>query len=138
MSSEIETPKEQILYANILFYGCWLGIFIMIVTYFLYVLGVLEPHVPFQRITQCWSEPVGKYVEGSQIPLGWGWLSLLGKGDFLNFVGIVFLAGLTLVCFLTLIPAYVAQKRWIFAVIATVEALVLILAASGILATGGH
>lgn len=138
MSSEIETPKEQILYANILFYGCWLGIFIMIVTYCLYVFGLLEPHVPLQRISQCWSEPVNRYVQGSQIPLGWGWVGLLGKGDFLNFVGIVLLAGLTLVCFLTLIPAYIAQKRWIFAVIAVIESLVLILAASGILATGGH
>lgn len=138
MSSEMETPKEQILYANILFYGCWLGILIMIVTYFLYVFGIMEPHVPLQRISQCWSEPVGKYVEGFHIPLGWGWVALLGKGDFLNFVGIVLLAGLTLVCFLTLIPAYVAQKRWVFVFIATVEALVLILAASGILTTGGH
>jgi len=138
MSQEIETPREQILYANILFYGCWLGIFVMIVTYFLYVFGLLEPHVPLQRISQCWAEPVGKYVEGSGIPLGWGWVALLGKGDFLNFVGIVFLAGLTVLCFLTLVPAYVAQKRWIFAAIATIEVLVLILAASGILATGGH
>ncbi|MGQ9857757.1 MAG: DUF1634 domain-containing protein [Thermodesulfobacteriota bacterium] len=138
MSSEMETPKEQILYANILFYGCWLGILIMIVTYFLYVFGIMEPHVPLQRISQCWSEPVGKYVEGFHIPLGWGWLALLGKGDFLNFVGIVLLAGLTIVCFLTLIPAYVAQKRWVFVFIAIVEALVLILAASGILVTGGH
>lgn len=138
MSSEIETPREQILYANILFYGCWLGILIMVVTYLLYISGILEPHVPLQRITQCWAQPVGKYIEGSGIPLGWGWVALLGKGDFLNFVGIVFLAGLTVVCFLTLIPAYVAQRKWAFALIATIEVLVLGLAASGILGVGGH
>ncbi len=138
MSSEMETPREQVIYANILFYGCWLGILIMVITYLFYITGILEPHVPLQRITQCWAEPVGRYIEGSAIPLGWGWVALLGKGDFLNFVGIVLLAGLTVVCFLTLVPAYLAQRQWVFAVISIIEVLVLVLAASGILGVGGH
>jgi hypothetical protein len=50
----------------------------------------------------------------------------------------VLLAGLTVLCFLTLIPAYLGQKEWIFAAITIVEVLVLILAASGVLVTGAH
>jgi hypothetical protein len=138
MPAEAETPREQVLYANILFYGCWLGILIMVVTYILYISGLLTPYVPLEDITRYWSQPVSRYVEGAGIPLGWGWVALVGKGDFLNFLGIVLLAGLTVLCFLTLIPAYLGQKEWIFAAITIVEVLVLILAASGVLVTGAH
>jgi len=138
MPTEMETPKEQVLYANILFYGCWLGILIMVVTYILYISGLLTPYVPLEKITQYWSQPVSQYVEGAGIPLGWGWVALVGKGDFINFLGIVLLAGLTILCFLTLIPAYLAQKEWVYAAITIVEVLVLILAASGVLVTGAH
>lgn len=138
MPSEVETPREQVVYANILFYGCWLGILIMLVTYLLYVSGLIGPYVPLENITRYWSEPVSRYIEGANIPLGWGWLALIGRGDFLNFLGIVLLAGLTILCFLSLIPAYIGQKEWIFAAITVVEVLVLLLAASGVLVTGAH
>lgn len=114
MASKIETPKEQVLYANILFYGCWLGIFIMLITYGLYVLGVLDPYVSLEEITRLWSQPVARYAEEARIPLGWSWVALLGKGDFLNFIGIVTLAVLTVLCFITLIPAYFRDRQWAF------------------------
>ena len=138
MASWTQTSPEQNRYANLLFYGCWAGIFLMFLTYIVYVTGLLEPYVPLEKITTYWSGPVGHYVHDAHVPTGWGWVVLLGKGDFLNFVGIVLLAGLTAVCFLTLIPAYVKQKEWTFAIISIIEVLILCLAASGILGTGGH
>jgi hypothetical protein len=138
MIFEHETPREQLAYANLLFYGCWIGILIMVVTYLVYISGLLPPYIPVEKVTEYWSEPVSRYVHDGRVPVGWGWVSLLGKGDFLNFVGIVLLAGLTAVCFLTLIPAYVRQGQRTFAVIAIIEVVVLCLAASGIFGTGGH
>jgi hypothetical protein len=138
MASAAKTPAEQTKYANLLFYGCWIGIFVMILTYVVYLTGILGPHIPMEKVPTYWSQPVGHYLEEGKVPVGWGWVTLLGRGDFLNFVGIVLLAGLTVVCFLTLIPAYVRQKQWSFAAIALLEVLVLCLAASGILGTGGH
>jgi hypothetical protein len=138
MASSSKAPREQNVYANLLFYGSWAGIFLMIVTYVVYVAGILAPYVPLEEISVYWSMPVGHYIQEGDVPVGWGWLSLLGKGDFLNFLGIVLLAGLTVACFLTLIPAYIKRKDWTFAAIAAAEVLVLCLAASGILGTGGH
>lgn len=129
-------PPEQIRYANLLFYGCWGAILLLFVTYFLYVLGVLGPHVPLNEISAYWSKDVHHYVEAAEIPVGWGWLGLLGKGDFLNFPGIVILAGLTIVAYLLLLPAYLRQKDTTFVIIVVLEVLVLLLAASGILVTG--
>ncbi len=138
MESKPHAPQEQIQYANLLFYGCWIGILLMLLTYIIYLTGLLGPYVSLERTTVYWSMPVGHYVHDAGIPVGWGWLGLLEKGDFLNFIGIVLLASMTLVCFLTLIPVYIRRRDWAFAIIAIMEVLVLCLAASGILGTGGH
>lgn len=136
--SAIKTPKEQITYANLLFYGCWGSLALMTVTFLIYVLGILPPHVPLDQITTLWSGPVGQYLEKADVPQGWGWVALLGSGDFLNFIGVVVLAGMTIVCYLTLIPVFVREKKTLFAIIAILEVLVLSLAASGIVGGGGH
>ena len=132
------TP-EQIRYADMVFYGSWLSILILFVTYGLYVSGAIAPHIPVERVTELWSLPVGEYVHEADIPIGWGWAGLLGKGDFLNFVGVVLLATMSIICFLgVLLPAYAKQRDWIYTGIVVLEVLVLCLAASGILGSGGH
>ena len=133
-----QAPPEQITYANLLFYGSWGAIAILIVTFTVYVSGVLESYIPINEISQYWSMPVSQYVHEASIPIGWGWTSLLGKGDFLNFIGIVLLAGMTIVCFIVILPYYVKQKDIIFVVLIIMEVLVLSLGASGLLGTGGH
>ncbi|MEF3697070.1 DUF1634 domain-containing protein [Desulfolutivibrio sp.] len=133
-----KTPKEQVLYANMLFYGCWSGLAIMIVTYLIYAFGILEPHVPMEVVTSAWFKPVQEYLTVGQVPVGWGWATLLNKGDFLNFLGIVLLAGMTLVCYIPLIVAYLKKKDTLFAMIAVLEILVLAFAASGIVGGGAH
>jgi len=132
----VEASPEQISFANILFWGAWTGLVILIVTYLLYVTGVLTPHVPVDVVTQLWSKPVHTYVEKGNVPQGWGWVSLLHTGDFLNFVGIVILAALTVVAYLPLIPALWKKGDKIYTFIAIVEVLVLAAAASGLIAAG--
>jgi hypothetical protein len=136
-----QAPKaapEQVKYADLLFYGSWAAIAILLTTYFVYVSGMLETHVPIHDLSQYWSGPVSEYVHEANIPLGWDWLSLISKGDFLNFIGIVLLASLTIICFLTLLPTYIRNKDLAFVVIVILEVLVLCFGASGILGTGGH
>ncbi len=129
---------EQITYANLLFYGCWGGLALMVVTYLLYITGIMPPHVPLEQIPQLWSQPVGTYLTVGNVPQGWGWTVLIGKGDFLNFLGIVLLAGMTIVCYIPLIPVYLKRKEHIFAALAVAEILVLLVAASGLVGGGAH
>jgi len=65
-------------------------------------------------------------------------MRMLEKGDFLNFVGIAFLAGVTMICYVRIIPILFRKKDRVYALIAILEVLVLMLAASGILKAGGH
>jgi hypothetical protein len=137
-STAPQAPPEQITYANLLFYGSWGAIAILVITFAVYVTGVLDTYIPINEVSQYWSMPVGQYVHEANVPTGWGWATLLGKGDFLNFIGIALLAGMTIVCFLVVLPYYVKQKDIAFVVLIILEVLVLCLGASGLLGTGGH
>ncbi len=129
---------EQIKYANLLFYGSWSGIFVMVVTYLIYVFGILDPHIPVEIIPQLWGLSSSEFSHETGVPLGWGWFSLIGKGDYLNFIGIAFLGVLTIIGYLMLIPTYAKAKDKAFLTIVVLEIIVLSVAASGILGSGGH
>ena len=133
-----QAPPEQITYANLLFYGSWGAIAVLIVTFVVYVSGIFESYIPISEVSQYWSMPVSHYVHEANIPIGWGWTTLLGKGDFLNFIGIVLLAGMTIVCFVVILPHYLREKDIPYVVLIILEVLVLCLGASGLLGTGGH
>jgi len=128
--------EEQILYAKVLETGMFIGLLTLLVTFALYVFGVMSPYIPVDKLSQCWNLPVDEYLHTMNIPHGWGWLGLLGHGDFINFIGIVILAGITIVCYLAIIPTLLKNNDKVYAGIALVEALILLLAASGILAVG--
>lgn len=137
-NESVYASPEQTTYADMLFYGCWVGLAIMLLTYVTYVSGLLAPHVPLEQLPEYWSKPVSHYLEAANAPTGWGWASLLGQGDFLNFIGIALLAGLSIICYIRVIPALFRKKDAIMGCIAVAEVLVLLLAASGIFGSGGH
>ena len=134
----LQPSREQIIYANLLIIGVWAGLFMLVATYAIYLTGILPSHVELSIIPKLWGRGVNEYLEITHSPHGWGWVSLLAKGDFLNYIGLALLALMTIVCYLVLVRGYIRQKNWIFTVIALLEIVVLSLAASGILGSGGH
>ena len=135
---DLQPSREQIIYANLLIIGVLAGLIILVTTYATYVTGILPAHVDISLIPGLWGKGVGEYLEITHSPHGWGWVPLLAKGDFLNYIGFVLLALMTILCYLVLVRGYIRQKNWIFTVIAFLEIVVLSLAASGILGSGGH
>ena len=136
--NDIQASPAQLRYADTLFYGSLIGFVIMLITYILYVTGILTPQIPLDELPHLWTGSAADYRAAGHLPQGWGWLSLIGKGDICNFVGIIILAGLTIVCFVQLALSLARRKQWLLCVIAILEVLVLVLAASGILVGGGH
>ncbi len=137
--TEIPQPMPyQIRYANILSAGAWLGILLMIITYFIYVTGLVSPHIDLTVVTQNWDKGVDEFIGITHAPHGWGWLSLLHKADFLNFIGLILLAVLTIICYFFLIVGFKKSKDWTYFIISLLEVVVLSFAASGILGSGGH
>ena len=138
LKNDIKASPAQLRYADTLFYGALLGFVTMLITYALYVTGVLTPQIPLEEMPRLWSQSAAAYRAAGNIPQGWGWVALVGKGDLCNFIGIAFLAALTILCFVQLAIGLLRQKQWIMAIIAILEVMVLSLAASGVLVAGGH
>jgi hypothetical protein len=176
-----EASIEQIQYAKILEKGMYSGLLLMVITFALYVFGVMKPLIPLQDISTLWATKSGVYlttVENKYIPeghslkvrvhaqqadaaaqqaqtqghdakagahhapqhvlSGWAWFSLLGYADFLNFLPVAILAGITILCYGVIIPGLFARGDMAMGIMAITEIAILVLAASGILKVGGH
>ncbi len=141
-----QATEEQVLYAGILEKGMFAGLALMVITFALYVLGIMPSIVPLSEISIYWSQPVHDYlvaintnfIHGETLPVGWSWMKLLGYGDFLNFLPVAILSGITIVCYLVITPGLFARKDKAMAIMALAEAVILTLAASGLLSAGGH
>ncbi|MDH4044532.1 MAG: hypothetical protein OEW06_08745 [Gemmatimonadota bacterium] len=143
-ATQPRVDDEQWRYASILQVGVDAGLLVLLVTFALYVSGIVAPSVPLHELPNYWELSVHEYLEATNaehlhhehVITGWAWLSVVGKGDYLNFVGIALLGGVTIVCFLGILPALLRKGDRIYAVMAGLEVLVLTLAASGLLAVG--
>jgi len=134
----LKATEEQVLYANILNMGMLVGLAGLAVTFILYGSGILEPQIPLDQVQTYWILSVNEYLQQSGMQAGWAWFGNLQFGDMLNFLPIAFLSLLTIVCYIAIIPGLIRKKDTAYVVIAVLEIIVLTVAASGILGTGGH
>lgn len=133
-----KASEEQILYAKILNAGMLIGLTGLVFSFILYSTGVLTPLIPLEEVTAHWETSVHDYLSESGISAGWTWLQNLSYGDMLNFLPIAFLSLLTIICYLAILPKLFRKKDIPYIVICILEIIVLAVAASGILGTGGH
>ena len=132
----LKASPEQILYAKILEMGMYFGLLILFITFGLYAFGILDPYIPLGKISEYWSYNVHDYLEHAEIKAGWAWLGMLKYGDFINFIGVAILAGVTIVCYAAIVPTLLRNKDVVYAILAVLEVIILSAAASGILAVG--
>ena len=138
--------NEQLLYADILAVGMYTGLGLLLLTFGLYISGAIDPAIPIERLPEYWTMAAGDYLKSinaqhlhnGEALAGWWWLSALGKGDCLCFVGIAVLASVTIVCFIGILPTLLWKRDMIYMAIALIEVAVLALAASGLLQPGAH
>lgn len=136
--ASLEATPEQLLYAKILERGMYLGLLIILITFGLYAFGVMDPYIPLDKISKYWSMNVNDYLHHANIKAGWAWVGMIKYGDFVNFIGIAILAGVTILCYAAIVPTLLKNKDTVYAIIAILEVIVLTVAASGILGAGGH
>ena len=130
-------PPAQEIYARWLDRGTRIAVVALAAAFLLYVFGLLDPLVPLDRLPQVWSLPVDRYVALTGAPSGSAWLTSLGKADCLNLAGIALLGLVSAVCCIRIVPTLLKQGERVQAAMALTQALVLLVAASGLFA-GGH
>jgi len=133
--SQYATP-EQLAYAALLDWGMKIGFVLLLISFLFYLTGILPPYIPLAELPHYWHMPAGQYLKEAQVPHGWGWVNLISKGDFFNFVGMAFLSAVTVGCYLRILPLLIKNRDVVYIIIAVLEVLVLVLAASGILVMG--
>ncbi|MBU2511041.1 DUF1634 domain-containing protein [bacterium] len=134
----LEATPEQVIYASLLGKGMLIGLAMLFATFAIYVFGIMDPYIPVEELSNYWGMGVQEYLQTTNIPAGWGWVNMLQYGDFLNFLGVAVLSGITILCYLAIIPTLLKNNDKVYALIAILEVIVLSLAASGILSVGGH
>lgn len=129
-------PEEQALYAAWLDWGMRIGLGVLFASFAAYVLGFVDPHVRHEDLARLWGLPLADYLKATNGHTGWEWVALMHRGDYLNFVGIVILSGVTILCYLRVLPVFAKARDTVFVVIAILEILLIVLAASGVLVAG--
>jgi len=133
-----EASKEQVRYANILNAGMLVGLSSLAVAFILYISGILHPLIPIKQVEKYWVISVRDYLEKSGMEAGWAWIANLSYGDMLNLLPIAFLSLLSIICYLAILPELIRKRDTAYVLIAITEIIVLLVAASGLLGTGGH
>jgi hypothetical protein len=128
---------DQLIYARWLAIGSRVALLLLVATFAAYALGLVPPLVAPAALAEAWRLPVRDFMAATGAPSGWGWLALLGKGDYLNMVGVALLGAVSLVCYLRILVHYVRKGETALAWLAVAQVLVLAAAASG-LAAGMH
>jgi hypothetical protein len=122
----------------------YLGLALLTMTFIIYMTGIVQPGIPIEELPRLWTLSVHDYIETvnheflhrPEVVTGWGWVWLVGMADFMNFIGIAVLSAVTIICYLGVLPSLIRKKDRIYASIALLEVIVLVLAASGLVSVG--
>jgi hypothetical protein len=127
---------DHLIYARWLNVATRIALTLLIGTFAVYALGWVEPIIALRTLPELWRLPVGEFIAATGSPTGWGWLWRLGAGDYLNLLGVAFLGGVSIVCYLRIVPHYLREGDRALAWLGIAQVLVLLAAASGLIA--GH
>jgi hypothetical protein len=135
---EIDICEIQLSYSTLLSRLTKLGFAFLLATFAPYFFGILGNYVPRHLLAQYWGQPLFQYLKLTQVKTGWNWLWELHHGDFLNLLPMAFLASITIICLATVTIRFFRNREPLQGIIAILEIIVLVVAASGLLKAGGH
>jgi hypothetical protein len=127
---------EQRAYAALLDAGMKLSTVVLLATFLVYILGLRAPHIPLRELPHCWTMSAKDFIRHARVEAGWGWLDKLHTSDYLNFIGVVLLSGLSAMCYVRIIPILWRKRDFLYVGIAVLEVLIIALAASGVIRVG--
>lgn len=132
MPSKYASP-EELRYAKLLRIGTRAGLGMLVLSFAIYISGVLPNLVPLDQLSRYWGLSAREFVAVTHTPTGWAWLRLIRNGDILNLAAIAFLAGVSGLCSLALLPLLVRRGAVVHAFIVVLQLAVLVLAVSNLL-----
>ena len=127
--------EAALLYARLLALGTRFGLAMLLIAFLAYATGLVTPHVGIEEMPKLWSGPAPAYLHAAGLQPGWDWARLLNRADMLTLAAIAFLASCSIGCLAAAAPTFFRSGERALALICVLEIAVLVLAASGLLAT---
>ena len=127
----------ELTYARWLAWCTGIALTVLVASFFAYLFQMSEPLIALETLPQVWELPVDRFREATGGPAGWGWVRFAARGDYANLAGVTLLALVPVACYLRILPLLLRQGERTLALLAAAQILVLLAAASGLLA-GGH
>ena len=63
---QTQAGEEQVVYAKILEKGMYFGLLLMVITFAIYVFGIMKPAVPLNEVANYWKLPVATHAAGAR------------------------------------------------------------------------
>lgn len=134
-STGIETSQRS--YATLLVWLVRVGLIVMGAGFLVYAAGWATAALPISSVPDFWNLDARTYAEATGFPTGWRWVEDLGDGAVLAFAGtLVFPLAATLAA-LGAAGFFARDRVRAYAGIAVSEAVLLCIAASGLLTGSG-
>ena len=130
---ELKDKDAEQGFARCLQFGTAIALVLISLELAAYLSGLLSPYIPLRDLPAYWRLPLKEYLAAAQVPAGWGWLELVWKGDYVNFIGIALLASISAMGCAAALRAYATRGETAHALLAAAQVLVLLAAASGLL-----
>ncbi len=128
--------SEQQAYARLLGWSSSGGLALLVIAFLLYVTEFMPPLIDVVRLPHVWTLSAREISANEGHPAGWDWLWLLHHGDIFNLLGIAVLATCSIVPLVAVAIIYWQGRERVFALLAAMQVLVLLLAASGLVSIG--
>ena len=132
----MDVEQAQRSFARWVDVGTRVGLALLVAGFAAYASGLLPPEVPLARLAGAWHLPLAQFTAATGAPTGWQWLQFAGRGDYFNYFGIVVLASIIIAAYLRVLSLLAREDR-AFAIVAALEVVVLLSAASGLINTFG-
>ncbi|ABB22920.1 hypothetical protein [Pelodictyon luteolum] len=128
--------NEQLAYAGVLDKMSHFGMLFLGGSYAAYVFLLLPQEVTISDMAANWHLKASVMQAKLNAPVGWSFMaspeSFL-RGEALSYLAIIMICMIPVVCLLVTAPAFFREKRPIFGVIALLQVLILLVAATGML-----
>ena len=131
-----QIESSQLSYATLLVQLVRVNLVAMSVLFLLYATGWVPAAIPIGEVPMYWTLSASTYATTVGVATGWQWIYSLGDSGVLAFVGTVLFPVTTTIAALAAAALFARDRVTVYSLIALAEAVVLVIAATGVIAGG--
>lgn len=138
-NERVYADKVQVMYAKTLDFMAHTVIMVMAAAYFIYLFQLLPLGVPVETIAGNWHLSSAELQAKLDLPCGWSCFAsmpALLHGDALSYASVILLSLATTICLVTAIAMFFSERNLLFSIMAALQVVVLLVAASGFFSSG--